>query len=92
MTDTTGELAELASARLPARSAALVVVDMQEFFCRPGSNFQQFVAVFDPEGTDWYADRVTNLVIPTIATLADQARAAGVPVLYTRFGHALLGS
>lgn len=43
----------------PTRTA-LVVVDMQDYFCRSDSTFGRFVAALDPEGVAWYQERLTS--------------------------------
>ena len=66
--------------------AALIVVDMQEYFCREDSNFSRGFAKVLAEEASWYADRLSGTVIPTIASLLEAARAANDFVLVTEFG------
>jgi nicotinamidase-related amidase len=59
------------------RAGALLVIDMQRDFCSPGG-------YADHAGLD--VSRLSS-VIGNIARLIDAARAAGMPVVYTREGH-----
>ena len=59
------------------RAAALIVIDMQRDFCSPGGYAAH-------AGLD--VARLSS-VIGNIARLIDAARAAGMPVIYTREGH-----
>jgi nicotinamidase-related amidase len=59
------------------RATALLVIDMQRDFCSPGGYAAQ-------AGLD--VARLSS-VIDNVARLIDAARAAGLPVIYTREGH-----
>ena len=48
---------------------ALVVVDMQEYFCCDSSAFARGFAALLPEESEWYQQQVSTQVIPTIASL-----------------------
>ncbi len=69
-----------------ASDVALIVVDMQEYFCRDNSAFSRGFAALFPEGSEWYQQQVRTRVIPTIASLIERARAAGSLVVFTEFG------
>ena len=61
------------------RETALLFVDLQEIFCRPG---------LDPTHSDMTADhyyfrRLSETAIPNQVALLEAARAAGIPVLHT---------
>jgi nicotinamidase-related amidase len=63
---------------LTAGKAALLVVDLQRAFCeREVSDLMGF------EGSDYFWDRVDDLVLPNARGLIGAARAAGVEVIYT---------
>jgi biuret amidohydrolase len=66
---------------------ALVVVDMQEYFCRPGHALERFLAaVVEPGSADWYWEWVATTVAPNIARLLAELRACGDTVVFTEFG------
>jgi len=66
---------------------ALVVVDMQEYFCRSEYSFIRFMSqMFDAETVDWYRDWLDNTVIPNVSRLLDAARQRGDLVVFTEFG------
>lgn len=65
---------------------ALLVVDMQEYFCRRDSLFGKGWAAVLPEETEWYQEHVTTTVIPTIAGLIDRARGTDGVIAFTEFG------
>lgn len=66
---------------------ALVVVDMQEYFCRPGHALERFLAaVVQPGSADWYWEWVVTTVAPNIARLLAEFRAGGDTVVFTEFG------
>lgn len=69
-----------------ASDVALIVVDMQEYFCRDDSAFARGFSALLPEETRWYHQQVRTEVIPTIAMLISRARAAGALVVFTEFG------
>jgi nicotinamidase-related amidase len=69
-----------------ASDVALIVVDMQEYFCRDDSAFSRGFAALLPREAEWYQEQVRTRVIPTIAFLIDRARAAGSLVVFTEFG------
>jgi nicotinamidase-related amidase len=73
----------------PARSTtALVVVDMQEYFCRPDSVLNRFVAAGKPDEYAWFATALRASVIPAIARLIAEFRAAGELIVFTQAGSA----
>lgn len=69
---------------------ALVVVDMQEYFCRPGHALARFIAAFDQSGESraggWYWNWLDTTVIPNISRLLAASRRRGDTVLFTEFG------
>ena len=67
-------------------TGALVIVDMQEYFVRPGSAFDRFVAAASGEDRTWYQDRLARHVIPNIARLLSDFRDGGALVAFTEFG------
>lgn len=86
MTRSTKETGDLQSGPPRGSGVALVVVDMQECFCRDNSAFARgFAAVMPPE-VEWYHHHLATQVIPTIASLIDRARSAGILVVFTEFG------
>lgn len=64
---------------------ALVVVDMQEYFCRPDSVTGRFIAAVTQDNGHWYHERLTT-VVPNIARLIDRFRTSHLPIAYTEFG------
>ena len=69
-----------------AATGALIVVDMQEYFVRPGSSFDRFAAAVSAEDRAWYQDRVAQHVVPNIARLLSDFRDRGALVAFTEFG------
>ncbi|HTU04758.1 MAG TPA: isochorismatase family cysteine hydrolase [Mycobacterium sp.] len=66
---------------------AVVVVDMQEYFCRSPHAFMRFMAAIGgAEDHAWYVQRLAGLVIPNLIRLTEQARAHGDVVVVTEFG------
>jgi nicotinamidase-related amidase len=65
---------------------ALVVVDMQRYFCEPGHALGEFMERATRDGHDWYFDRVRNLVVPNVARLLEQFRSRDATVFFTEFG------
>ena len=65
---------------------ALVVVDMQEYFCRPGHAVARFIELSAPGAADWYWQRLTTTVVPAIARLLADFRSRAEPVVFTEFG------
>lgn len=66
-------------------NTALIVVDMQEYFCRPDSVTSRFVAAVAQDNGHWYQQRLRT-VIPNIARLIDIFRASQLPIAFTEFG------
>jgi biuret amidohydrolase len=71
---------------LGVERAALIVVDMQDYFCSPDSPLGRLMAVSAPEDARWYGNRIEQLVVPNIARLLAAFRAQELPVLFTEFG------
>lgn len=67
-------------------TGALVIVDMQEYFVRPGSALDRFVAASSAEDRTWYQDRLAQHVIPNIARLLSDFRDGDALVAFTEFG------
>jgi nicotinamidase-related amidase len=66
---------------------ALVVVDMQEYFCRPGHALARFIAALgEPGAADWYWHWLDTTVVPNISRLLAESRASDDMVLFTEFG------
>jgi biuret amidohydrolase len=66
---------------------ALVVVDMQRYFCRPDQTMARFItALGEPGAADWYWRWLDTTVVPNIARLLAGFRSAGELVLFTEFG------
>lgn len=68
---------------------AIVVVDMQHYFCERGSAFLRFIAALggDDEASG-YLDRLVSTVVPNIAAVLVAARGRGELVVITEFGAA----
>jgi biuret amidohydrolase len=66
---------------------ALVVVDMQNYFCRPGYTLARLIAAGrGPGATDWYWHWLDSTVVPNISRLVTEFRSRGDLVLFTEFG------
>lgn len=66
---------------------ALVVVDMQNYFCKQDHAFLRFTtALAGAEDTSHYLDRLQSTVVPNIRRLLNLARSRGHLVLFTEFG------
>lgn len=66
---------------------AIVVVDMQEYFCKPDHAFLRFItALGGAEETTNYLDRLSGTVIANIVRLLERARERGDVVVVTEFG------
>jgi nicotinamidase-related amidase len=81
----TREGGEMTTAFDPA-TGALVIVDMQEYFVRPGSAFDRVVEASSPEDRTWYQHRLAQHVIPNTARLLSDFRERGAVVAFTEFG------
>jgi nicotinamidase-related amidase len=69
-----------------AVSVALIVVDMQEYFCSLEFPLGRLITVAAPEEARWYAEQLETTVVPNIARLLDEFRAQGRTVVFTEFG------
>lgn len=67
-------------------SVALIVVDMQEYFCSLELPLGRLMAVAAPEEAQWYSEQLAANVVPNIARLLDAFRAAERTVVFTEFG------
>jgi nicotinamidase-related amidase len=65
-----------------AQTTALVVIDMQHYFCEPGQTPAEFVALGAPDERTWYYEHVEKFVVPRIA----QFRGQPSLVVFTDFG------
>jgi biuret amidohydrolase len=66
---------------------ALVVVDMQEYFCQPDHALVRFIdAAGGPGIADWYWPWLDTTVVPNIARLLAKFRGRGEMVVFTEFG------
>ena len=66
---------------------AIVVVDMQAYFCRRDHAFGKLIAALGGnEDLNWFLDRLADKVIPTIAKLQDHARQRHELIVVTEFG------
>lgn len=66
------------------RSPALIVVDVQNYYLLPESDFQRFHASLHPDSLDYIGERCRATVLPNIARLLDEFRAKGLPVFFLR--------
>lgn len=65
---------------------ALVVVDMQRYFCESDSALARFVGMGVADGGSWYFDLLRRAVVPNIVELLAAFRRRGLPILFTEFG------
>src|ERR1700752_4313420 len=69
-----------------ARSA-LLVVDMQVYFCQAGHGLARFIeSMAGPTSLDWYYEWLSGTVVPNIGHLVGDARDRGDVVVFTEFG------
>lgn len=69
------------------QNTALLIIDMQRYFTRPGSPFARLSAARLPEAAvAAYFERLDRWVIPNIQRLQRLFRDRGAPVFYTRLG------
>jgi nicotinamidase-related amidase len=66
--------------------AALVVVDMQRYFCEREFPLDRLISMGMPDDTDWYFDTLKNTVVPNIGRLIAAFRDRGLPIAFTEFG------
>lgn len=73
---------------LDAHAIALVVIDMQRYFVRPGPGytFGQVWGILSPDDARKYFDTIASTVIPNIKKLLFRCRELAVPVYFTAFG------
>ena len=79
-------LAGLPFQSLEPDKTALLVIDMQKYFTEPDHPFDRMMKQFDPDGCDFYLNRVEQLVIPNIQRLQKQFRSLDAFIAYTEFG------
>lgn len=69
-----------------ARSA-LLVVDMQEYFCQSGHGLARFIeSMAGPSALDWYFEWLSGTVVPNIGRLLGEVRDRRDVVVFTEFG------
>lgn len=69
------------------RHTALLIIDMQHYFTRPGSTFARLSALRLPDHTvESYFERLDARVMPNIQSLQRSFRNQGSPLFYTRLG------
>lgn len=64
---------------------ALVIVDMQRYFCEPDSAIARLAAI-GLAGDSWYFDSLEAVVIPNISQLLAAFRSRALPIMFTEFG------
>lgn len=67
-------------------TTALIVVDMQHYFCRSDSPLGRFLSIWVPEHFADYTKRLNDLVIPNISKLLRKFRQFDALVIFTEFG------
>ncbi len=72
-------------AALDVAGSALLVIDMQEYQVRGDGAIARFFGAFAPGVLDYFAKRVEDLVVPSIAALLGAFREARLPVFFTRY-------
>ena len=75
--------------RLSAKRTALLVIDVQRYFVRPGHPFGKLIQQADADGAEKYFQRVAGVVIPNIQKLQRRFRASSAYIAYTCFGSLL---
>jgi nicotinamidase-related amidase len=65
---------------------ALVVVDMQRYFCERGFTLDRLISMGIPDDTDWYFHTLENTVVPHIQRLLEAFRQRALPIAFTEFG------
>ena len=71
---------------LDAARTALLVVDMQRYFARPGYPFTDVYEKLSPGASKPYLERVEATVIPAIQKLLSRFRKLGAPIVFTAVG------
>lgn len=71
---------------IDADNVALIVVDMQEYFCRPDSRLAKVIQLMTPDGGRAYQDRLADIVIPNTLALLEWFRNKHKFVGFTEFG------
>jgi nicotinamidase-related amidase len=69
-----------------AESTALIVVDMQSYFCHQQSTLNRLVAEMDGDAAADYQQRVWSVVVPNLRRLIEHFRRRRSPVVFTEFG------
>jgi nicotinamidase-related amidase len=65
---------------------ALVVVDMQRYFCERGSVLERFISSALPDGAEWYFESLQRVIVPNIRQLIGTFRSRALPIIFTEFG------
>ncbi|MBN2154217.1 MAG: hypothetical protein JW839_22370 [Candidatus Lokiarchaeota archaeon] len=72
-------------APLDVAHSALLVIDMQGYQVSGDGAIAKFFGTFAPGVLDYFAKRVTDVVVPWITSLIAAFREARLPVLFTRY-------
>ncbi|MEX2682609.1 MAG: cysteine hydrolase family protein [Candidatus Sigynarchaeota archaeon] len=72
-------------APLDITHSALLVIDMQGYQVSGDGAIAKFFGTFAPGVLDYFAQRVKDVVVPSIAALLGVFREARLPVLFTRY-------
>lgn len=75
-----------APVELDQDSTALLVIDMQRDFVRPGHEFAQLLERIVPGITEAYFERVRSAVVPNVQRLLAAFRHCGAPIFFTGTG------
>ena len=68
--------------KIDLKKSAVLVIDMQPALTDPSYDFMKAYTEMIPVSTDYFVQRVRELVRPNIARLIKAARSSGVPVTY----------
>ncbi len=66
------------------KSIALIIVDMQKYYCYEKTDFYQFHEELHPECMSYIHNRCNNVVVPHIKKLQDFFRKQSLPIIYLR--------
>lgn len=65
---------------------ALVVVDMQRYFCEREHPLDRLMSMGMPDDTEWYFDTLKHTVVPNIQRLIAAFRERTLQIAFTEFG------
>jgi nicotinamidase-related amidase len=74
----------MTNASVLLRSPALVVVDVQNYYLLPESDFQRFHETVHPGSLDYIGERCRETVLPGIARLLSEFRSRKYPIFFLR--------